>query len=155
MTDRGAVNEPQHLSFLQQLLRRRPIRRAVRAGIERPAQSVVGLVFLTLAAGTIFYHVVEGWSLLDSVYFCVITLTTIGYGDFAPTTNLARLFTIFYAFTGIGLLATFIQLRAQQRLGHRFASGVESELEAIGKEASSLEHKVEDYDEVLPFDPLP
>jgi len=36
------------------------------------------LTIVTLIIGTTFYHYVENWSLLDSLYFSTITLTTIG-----------------------------------------------------------------------------
>ena len=61
-----------------------------------------------LAFGTIFYSIVEDWSPLDSLYFSVVTLTTIGYGDFAPKTALGKFVTIFYIFAGLGIIATFI-----------------------------------------------
>ena len=44
-----------------------------------------------IALGAAVYHWLEGWSWLDSFYFVVVTLTTIGYGDFAPTTPLTKL----------------------------------------------------------------
>jgi hypothetical protein len=44
-------------------------------------QALFFLVVVTLASGAVFYRVAEGWSLFDSFYFSVITLTTIGYGD--------------------------------------------------------------------------
>jgi hypothetical protein len=53
---------------------------------------------------------------LDAVYFCVITLATVGYGDFAPTTPLGRLFTIFYVLLGISLFLAFVNLLARKRL---------------------------------------
>jgi hypothetical protein len=66
----------------------------------------------TLLIGTVVYHWLEGWNYLDSLYFCVITLATVGYGDFHPTTPEARLFTIVYVINGIGiLLALFDRIR--------------------------------------------
>lgn len=66
------------------------------------------VVLATLASGMFFYRRFEGWSLLDSLYFSVITLTTVGYGDFAPQTNAGKIFTIFYIIVGLGILAAFI-----------------------------------------------
>ena len=65
-----------------------------------------------LLAGVLVYHWLEGWSYIDALYFCVVSLATVGYGDFTPTTPLARLFTIFYLINGIAiLLALFDRLR--------------------------------------------
>jgi len=66
----------------------------------------------TLLVGTIFYHWAEGWSYLDSLYFCVVSLATVGYGDLTPTTPIAKLFTIAYLINGIAiLLALFDRIR--------------------------------------------
>ena len=66
----------------------------------------------TLLLGTLVYHWLEGWSYLDALYFCVISLATIGYGDLTPTTPLAKIFTIVYVINGIViLLALFDRIR--------------------------------------------
>ncbi len=70
-----------------------------------------------LLIGTFVYHWLEGWSYLDSLYFCVISLATIGYGDLVPTTPEAKIFTILYVINGIGiLLALFDRMRAVRHL---------------------------------------
>lgn len=60
-----------------------------------------------LLIGTVFYHFVEHFSWLDAMYFCVVTLATVGYGDLTPKTPLGKLFTIFYILIGIGIIAFF------------------------------------------------
>lgn len=64
--------------------------------------------WIVLAAGSIGYHYIEGWGWLDSLYFSVITLTTIGYGDLAPKTDAGKLFTIVYIVIGLGIILSFI-----------------------------------------------
>ncbi len=58
--------------------------------------------------GTVMYHFLEGWNWIDSLYFSVITLSTIGYGDFSPATEAGKLFTIFYILLGVGVILSFI-----------------------------------------------
>jgi hypothetical protein len=67
-------------------------------------------VVVILAAGVLFYSAVEGWSIIDSFYFTVILLTTIGLGDLAPTSEASRLFTAFYAIVGVGVIGTALHL---------------------------------------------
>ena len=61
-----------------------------------------------LVSGTIFYSTVEGWGILDSLYFSVITLATVGYGDLHPTTPLSKVFTMVYIVLGVGVFVAFI-----------------------------------------------
>ncbi|MDI3486237.1 MAG: voltage-gated potassium channel [Methanolobus sp.] len=71
-------------------------------------RSIFTLVIFTLTLGTITYHSIEGWTWLDSLYFSVITLTTIGFGDLAPATDIGKIFTIIYVFIGLGILLGFV-----------------------------------------------
>jgi voltage-gated potassium channel len=65
-------------------------------------------VLVILATGTTFYTLVEGWTVIEALYFTVITLTTIGYGDLHPTTEFSRLFTIFFVLAGVSTLLGFL-----------------------------------------------
>lgn len=72
-------------------------------------------VLLVWAAGTIFYALVEGWTVVDALYFSVLTLATVGYGDVVPTTVVSKLFTVGYVLLGIGLFAGFLTEIAARR----------------------------------------
>jgi len=70
---------------------------------------------IILLIGAILYHWLEGWSWIDSFYFVVITLTTIGYGDLTPTTSITKLITIFYGINGVIVLLTFFDIIRRYR----------------------------------------
>nr|WP_286193752.1 potassium channel family protein [Tropicibacter sp. R16_0] len=52
---------------------------------------------------SVFYRLVEGWSWLDSIYFSVVTISTVGFGDFSPETAAGKIFTMFYILVGLGI----------------------------------------------------
>ena len=74
------------------------------------------LVIVLLAAGTIAMYTIEGWGVVDSFYFSVITLTTVGFGDLTPATTLGKLFTVFYVLSGIGIIVAFVNALGERRL---------------------------------------
>lgn len=78
----------------------------------RPVLIYVGLMILF---GAVLFHWLEGWDWIDSFYFVVITLTTIGYGDFTPTTPLTKLITIFYGVNGVILLLMLFDMVRRYR----------------------------------------
>lgn len=75
--------------------------------------SSLALLFSTLVAiilaGTVFYHFVEGWAWIDSYFFTVVTLSTVGYGDLVPETALGKIGTTVLIFAGLGVFALSIQ----------------------------------------------
>jgi len=75
---------------------------AVRVQLMIAFLALTGLVSI----GTIAYHFLEHWSWVTSFYFSVCTLTTVGYGDFFPTTELSRLFTAVYVLVGVAIAFT-------------------------------------------------
>lgn len=86
------------------------------------------IIFITiLFLGSYIFHQIEGWRYLDSLYFTVVTSTTIGYGDFVPKTDLGKIFTMFYCFFGISMVFYFITL-----IGRYFLSRHVKEKLAVG-----------------------
>lgn len=85
--------------------------------LKKPHVIKVLLVLLGLytSLGAVFYHFQEGWDWLDSFYFTVITLSTVGYGDFSPQTDLGKLFTIPFIFIGVGLFVAVANAFLRQR----------------------------------------
>ncbi len=75
---------------------------------DREYRNLLFATALILAFGTGMYMYLEGWGWIDALYFCVVTLSTIGFGDFTPQTDAGKLFTVFYVIIGIGLILTFI-----------------------------------------------
>ena len=68
------------------------------------------MVGCLIIIGTLFYSLFEGWSYFDSLYFTVMTLTTVGYGDMVPTTPESKLFTIFFVLGGVYLVFHFFRV---------------------------------------------
>lgn len=81
---------------------------------------IFALGVVLLGVGTVFYHHVEKLKYLDSIYFSVITLTTVGYGDIVPKTDAGKIFTIFYVLIGIGLLAGIANYLLRHAMNRRF-----------------------------------
>lgn len=72
---------------------------------------VKGILVFTAALifwASVFYRFVEGWSWVDSVYFSVVTISTVGFGDFSPETGAGKIFTIFYILVGLGVFVTAV-----------------------------------------------
>jgi voltage-gated potassium channel len=77
--------------------------------VNKKYRPIIGATLLMLAFGTVVFHLAEGWRWFDSFYFSVITLATVGYGDFTPKTDLGKVAVIFYIISGIGIFLAFIQ----------------------------------------------
>jgi len=96
---------------------------------EQYATRIIGaLAVFVLALGTVVYWLLEDWSWVDSFYFSAVALTTVGFGDITPTSDVSKIFTVFYIFSGISLIGLFLNellKRMAGRAADRAASPTE------------------------------
>lgn len=50
----------------------------------------------------------EGWGTVESIYFAIVSLTTVGYGDYQPTNIASIAFCIFWLPCSIGFMSLFL-----------------------------------------------
>ena len=86
---------------------------------------------IVIFAGAFLYHVVEGWSILDSFYFVIVTVTTIGYGDIHPITSVGKIFTMFFSFFGVAVAFYFLTLVGSKLFKEHVAKGVQEIKEQV------------------------
>src|ERR1044072_7232101 len=65
---------------------------------------VLMAVLAAIAVGTVVFHLLEGWSILDSLYVTAQTVTTVGFCDITPRTALGRAFSTVFMIVGVGVV---------------------------------------------------
>ncbi len=82
---------------------------ALKASRTKISVFLFAVIMLVIIIGTTMY-LVEGeesgfGSIPEGIYWAIVTLTTVGYGDIAPTTNLGRFIASFVMILGYGVIA--------------------------------------------------
>jgi len=103
------------------------------SGNNRRILFAMAAVLVAIGFGAAGFYLIEGWSILDSLYVAVQTVTTVGYGDRTPATQNGRIFSTVFMLAGVGvvlyaltttvhaivqseLVATFGQRRISRRM---------------------------------------
>ncbi|KAK6917864.1 Potassium channel domain [Dillenia turbinata] len=88
---------------------------------QKPSLTKV-LIFLALylGVGTLCFYLVRHQlkgtktnGIIDAIYFCVVTMTTVGYGDIVPNSILSKLLACVYVFTGMALVGMILGRAAE------------------------------------------
>ena len=120
-----------------------------------PFALLFGVVVAVIVVGASVIYLIESphpdaqiKTLLDAFWWTAATVTTVGYGDVLPITDLGRAVAIFYMFFGIGIGGLFITILATRFYKRRFESKDDSEdysLKKLGEKMDNLEkqHKEE------------
>jgi voltage-gated potassium channel len=134
------------------------LRALAAASVVRTMLSLAGLRYATLLAlitvlggGTAFAAVERGQHLSawDGVWWAIVTVTTVGYGDITPKTNAGRVIGIVVMLFGIGFIATLTAAIAQRFIAVGTLDAA-APAEPLGDESlRRLDHKLDVLDERL------
>ena len=87
--------------------------------------------------GVIGSYFIMGLNLIDSIYYAVITMATVGYGDYTPHTGIQKIFATTLAIAGVTLLAYVFNI---------ILTNFEQKMGAYSKEARKM-RKIENMDD--------
>lgn len=83
----------------------------------------------------------EGWSYDDAVYWAVVTITTVGFGDIHPESSGGKVFTILFAIFGVFYVSSALNELAQYPMT---LLGKRNEIKVIDQFGNDMdEHKAE------------
>ena len=81
----------------------------------RRLRSAFVILAIVVASGSIGYMAIEGWTLVESMYMTLITVTTVGFREVKPLSEGGQVFTMFLVMSGVGA-ATYTAITAIELL---------------------------------------
>lgn len=105
--------------------------------------AALSVLLIIIAFGVWYFRFEEGWSAIDSFYFTVMTMTSVGYGDFVPTHNASKIVTAFYAMVSIPLVIFSLGVIAKSYFEKRIGN-IEQRMSEILTREKLLEEDVEE-----------
>jgi len=78
------------------------------SGTRRQMMVLWCLLMVFMFGGAFVYTTMEPWSYRESLYFCFVTLSTVGFGDYLPSSPQSKVFSIFYMLFGLGVCMLII-----------------------------------------------
>ena len=109
---------------------------------------LAALIFFVLLFGYIFYLTEDDVNTFgDGIWWALVTVTTVGYGDITPATTLGRFVASALMFLGLGLIATVTAIVSakfvQNFVDHHTNDDVLEKLEEISNEINELKKKIQ------------
>ena len=114
-----------------------------RRRIELDILYAILIIVIIVLIGTFFYHFNENLNWLNSTYFTLMTLLTVGYGDFVPLTPVAKIFTMTYALIGIPTILFCLGLVINDFIKNRI-SQLENKMNNIINEEKIIEKEIKE-----------
>jgi voltage-gated potassium channel len=109
---------------------------------------LAALIFFVLLFGYIFFLTEENVKTFgDGIWWALVTVTTVGYGDITPLTTLGRFLASALMFIGLGLVATVTAIVSakfvQNFVDHHTNDDVLEKLEEISNEIEEIKKKIQ------------
>ncbi|MCF8033768.1 MAG: potassium channel family protein [Desulfarculaceae bacterium] len=77
------------------------------------------VMLAVLIVGTVGFTLAENLPLADAVYFSIVTITTVGYGDISPHTVLGKILAVFLIVGGVGTFMGVVANATEMLLSRR------------------------------------
>jgi hypothetical protein len=109
--------------------------------------NALGFFVGILLIGIVFYCLVEDKNVADSFYMCIVTATTVGFGDVVPDSEEGRLFMTVWMFFGVAatgrlvavITAELLKLKSEMKI-HSLSESLLDEIDSSGDgEVTELE----------------
>lgn len=120
------------------------------------------IVLLILILGAYWFHYAEGWSYFNALYFTIITMSTIWYGDIVPLTQLWRSLAMIFAFLGvpmfIALSGVILENRFRKIMQHhlfeynRAIKKTQWEIKETQEDLEDISHEFKKVEKVMKED---
>lgn len=82
------------------------------------------LMLLVISLGTVGYMLIEGWGVFDAFYMTIITMSTVGFGEVHPLSDVGRMFTAFLLITCFGIFAYTISSLTNYIVGGEYRANL-------------------------------
>lgn len=105
----------------------------------------IWVIIIFLILGSYLFHIIENHTFFDSIYFMAMTMTTIGFGDITPHTDIGKILVIVYGFMGVPLFVSLSGLILESRFNktiRKYIVKVHKEVQAAEEEIRHVEEKV-------------
>ena len=77
---------------------------------------IASFTVLNYALRSLIFEKWDGFTIVDSFYFTCVTITTLGYGDISPETQLGKIFIVIQALSGFVVISLFLSAVANRAL---------------------------------------
>jgi voltage-gated potassium channel len=91
----------------------------------------LGFFLIIMILGTVGFVLIEKKTVVESAYFVIVTVATVGYGDIHPATQAGRIFTIFLIVVGVGTFLGVIANLTELMLAKREIEGLMKKLNMV------------------------